>query len=54
MKDERRCDQCGDDGWIDLFDEEGNVNGAEDCPWLDQPWHRPFNASGLMEKLKGD
>ena len=49
MKDDYRCNQCGDDGWIDLYDEDGNVNGSADCPRLGEYWHRPFNASGLLD-----
>lgn len=44
----RRCGRCSDDGWIEIFDDAENPVGAENCPKLDKPWHRPFNYSGLL------
>jgi hypothetical protein len=42
------CGRCDDDGWVDVLDDNGNSIGARDCPDLDEPWHPPFNASGLL------
>lgn len=44
----RPCEQCGDDGWIELFGADGLPNGAEDCPFIDEPWHRPFDYNGIL------
>lgn len=43
-----RCVRCSDDGWIDVMDDDDNPIGGQDCPYLHETWHRPFNYSGLL------
>jgi hypothetical protein len=45
-----RCARCSDDGWIEVFDDDDNVIGAKDCPYLEEPWHREFNATGVLDR----
>lgn len=44
----RACDRCGDDGWVELLDDDGFPIGATDCPHLNEPWHRPFDDGGIL------
>lgn len=44
----RRCETCNDDGWVDACDDEGMPLAPRDCPHLYASWHKPFNASGLL------
>lgn len=44
----RHCTQCDDDGYVDLYDEDGFPNGAANCPDLGAPWHQPFNHTGIL------
>lgn len=49
MAETRSCDRCGDDGWVELLDDDGFPVGGCDCPFIDQPWHRPFNYRGILD-----
>lgn len=50
MGDQRdRCPVCEDDGWVEVFDDEGFPVGARECERLNDPGHAPFNASGLLD-----
>lgn len=44
------CATCDNDGWIDLFDEEGHgVIGAAPCPHANDPDHPPFDYRSLLD-----
>ena len=47
------CARCSDDGWVEIFDDDGFPMGGQDCPYLNAPWHRTFNASGLLRQEFG-
>lgn len=45
----RPCARCNDDGWLEVWSDDGDaVLAQHDCPDLNESWHRPFNASGLL------
>lgn len=35
----RHCEQCNDTGVIALYDFDGTINGAKNCPDVPLPWH---------------
>lgn len=48
---QRNCATCDDDGWVEFWpddDETLEVPVNRECPHLHEPWHKPFNASGLL------
>lgn len=45
----RPCATCDDDGWVEVWDDEGmEIVATHDCPHIDEPWHKPFNATGVL------
>lgn len=51
-----RCQLCGDDGWVETWVSHTDENGEwvgdlpvqSDCPYLNEPGHAPFNATGIL------
>lgn len=44
----KTCPACDNDGWVEVFDDEGFPVGVEECPYLNRPFHAPFDATGLL------
>lgn len=48
----KTCPACNDDGWVETYDDDGFPIGARDCPYLDRPFHAPFNATGMLPEVE--
>lgn len=43
------CDECGNDGWVDVIDETGKAVGADPCPHSGNLDHPPFDYRSLLD-----
>lgn len=50
MSDFRHCTRCEDDGYVEQWTDDDHVL-TYDCPNLKQPWHRPFNYTGILDPM---
>lgn len=48
----KKCAACDNDGWVEVFDDDGALVGAKDCPYLSRPFHAPFNDSALIPEVE--
>lgn len=47
MTDQNKCPVCDNDGYIEVWDEEGDtIVATHECPRLLSDGHAPFNATG--------
>jgi hypothetical protein len=53
LSDQRKCTRCDDDGYVEQWTWDDHVLTYE-CPLLREPWHAPFNATGILGSLASD
>lgn len=53
--DRSKCPVCDDDGYVEVWDEEGDmIVATHECPRLLSDGHAPFNATGILGPVETD